>query len=64
MAGALDYTVVKDRMLAVFTMFAEGILEQEGIDIAALTIQSVNNRLIKDSFEGSINEAFELYILM
>lgn len=64
MASALDYTVVKDRMLAVFTMFAEGILEQEDIDIAALTIQSVNNRLIKDSFEGSINEAFELYILM
>jgi hypothetical protein len=64
MSNALDYTVVKDRMLAVFTVFAEEILEMENIDIAQLTIQSLNNRLIKDSFEGSINEAFELYILM
>jgi hypothetical protein len=38
MSNALDYTVVKDRMLAVFTVFAEEILEMENIDIAALTI--------------------------
>lgn len=64
MSNALDYTVVKDRMLAVFTVFAEKILEQSDIDIASLTLSQVNNRLIRDSFEGPINEAFELYILM
>ena len=38
MSNALDYTVVKDRMLAVFTVFAERILETSDIDIAALTL--------------------------
>jgi hypothetical protein len=64
MSNALDFTVVKDRMLTVFTIFAEKILGQEDIDLANLTIGMVNNRLIRDSFEGPINEAFELFILM
>jgi len=64
MSNALDFTVVKDRMLTVFTIFAEGILEQSDIDVATLTLSQVNNRLIRDSFEGPINEAFELFILM
>jgi pyruvate dehydrogenase E1 component alpha subunit len=64
MSNALDYTVVKDRMLTVFTSFAEKILEASNLDIASLTLSQVNNRLIRDSFEGSINEGFELYILM
>jgi len=64
MSNALDYTVVKDRMLTVFTAFAEKILETSDLDIASLTLSQVNNRLIRDSFEGSINEGFELYILM
>jgi len=51
-------------MLTVFTIFAEGILEQSDIDVATLTLSQVNNRLIRDSFEGPINEAFELFILM
>jgi hypothetical protein len=64
MSNALDFTVVKDRMLTVFTIFAEEILEQSDIDVATLTLSQVNNRLIRDSFEGPINEAFELFILM
>jgi hypothetical protein len=64
MAGSLDYTVVKDRMLIVFTFFAQQILEQPDLDVAQVTISQINNRLIRDSFEGTINEGFELYILM
>ena len=64
MSNALDFTVVKERMLIVFTAFAEKILETSDLDIASLTLSQVNNRLIRDSFEGSINEGFELYILM
>jgi hypothetical protein len=64
MAGSLDYSVVKDRMLIVFTFFAQQILEQPDLDVAQVTISQINNRLIRDSFEGTINEGFELYILM
>jgi hypothetical protein len=38
MSNALDFTVVKDRMLTVFTLFAEKILGQTDLDIANLTI--------------------------
>lgn len=64
MSNALDFTVVKDRMLTVFTSFVEKILEQTDVNIAELTLSHVNNRLVRESFEGSINEAFELFILM
>ena len=64
MANALDFNVVKDRMLAVFTIFVEKLLDESDIDIGNLNISTVNNRLIKDSFEEQITEAFELYILM
>jgi|LauGreDrversion4_2_1035121.scaffolds.fasta_scaffold1139773_1 hypothetical protein len=64
MSNALDFTVVKERMLTVFTTFSEKILGEEEIDIAELTMSTLNNRLERESFEGSINEAFELYILM
>lgn len=64
MSSSLDFTVVKDRMLTVFTIFAKSILDVEELDVASLTLSAVSNRLVKDSFEGSINEGFELYILM
>ena len=64
MSNALDFTVVKERMLTVFTTFSEKILGEEEIDIAELTMSTLNNRLERESFEESINEAFELYILM
>ena len=64
MSSALDFTVVKDRMLNVFTIFAKSILEVEELDIANLKTVAVSSRLQKDSFESSINEAFELFILM
>lgn len=64
MANALDFKVVKDRLLAVFTHFAKEILERDDINMETLNVNHVNDKLIKDSFEGGINEAFELYILM
>jgi hypothetical protein len=64
MSHALDFSVVKERMLTVFTTFAEKILGEEDINIAELTMSTLNNRLERESFEGSVNEAFELFILM
>jgi len=64
MSKALDFKVVKDRLKDVFSHFAKEILEKDEIDMETLNINHVNDKLIKDSFEGSINEAFELYILM
>ena len=64
MSSSLDYVVVKDRMLTVFTLFAEKTLEEPIPNVAKLTLSTLNNRLVRDSFEGSISEAFELFILM
>lgn len=60
----MDYNVVKDRMVTVFKMFAERTLEETDLNIADLNLGNLNGALVKDSFEGSINEAFELYILL
>jgi len=64
MAGALDFTVVKDRMLAVFSTFVYNLLETTEVDIGNMNLSTVNNRLVRESFEEQITEAFELYILM
>ena len=64
MSNAVDYNVVKDRMVTVFKMFAERTLGETDLNIADLNLGRLNNALVKDSFEGSINEAFELYILL
>jgi len=64
MANALDFNVVRDRMLAVFTTFVYGVMGTTDVDMANINMSTINNRLIRDSFEEQITEAFELYILM
>ena len=64
MSNAVDYNVVKDRMVTVFKMFAERTLGETDLNIADLNLGRLNSALVKDSFEGSINEACELYILL
>jgi hypothetical protein len=64
MSTSLDFIVVKDRMLTVFTLFAEKLLEEPVTNVLNITLSTLNNRLVRDSFEGSISEAFELFILM
>ena len=64
MAHSLDFAVFKERMLIVFSTFAKRIMKDDNLDIAKLALSTINSKLQKDSFEGSINEAFELYILM
>lgn len=64
MAASLDVSVVKERLLAVFRIFVQNILEEDDVEIAALNLTVINNRLVRESFEEQITEAFELYILM
>lgn len=64
MANSLDFTMMKNRLLKVFTRFAIEMLELSNIVIKDLPLSKLNNRLDKDSFEGSVQEAFEIYILM
>jgi hypothetical protein len=64
MSNSLDFSVVKDRMVTVFTIFVQNLLETYEVDIKNINITTINNRLVKDSFEEQISEAFELYILM
>ena len=47
-----------------WSLFAERTLGETDLNIADLNLGRLNSALVKDSFEGSINEAFELYILL
>ena len=63
MAFSLDFNVMKERMLNVFTLFSQEILGGE-IDVKEISLNKLNNRLQKESFDGNVGEAFEIYILM
>lgn len=64
MAFSLDMSVLKARMLNVFTTFAQETLGREEINIKDLNLNLIQSKLKRDSFEGTINEAFQIYILM
>ena len=64
MANSLDFNMMKNRLVKVFTRFAMKMLDTDKIVIKDLPLSKLNNRLDKDSFEGSVQEAFEIYILM
>jgi len=55
MAFSLDFFVMKDRMLDVFTSFAMEVLGVEELDVKELSVNKLNNRLKKESFELSIS---------
>ena len=58
MSFSLDMSVMKERMVNVYRKFAEELLGEENIDLTELTINRLNNRLEKNSFDGNIGEAF------
>ena len=64
MSHYLDFGVVKDRMVVVFTSFVQKLLNDDNVNIANISLSTIDDKLQKDSFEGNINEAFELFILM
>ena len=64
MSFSLDMQVMKERMLAVFRNFAQELLGEEDIDVKEIKLTRINSRLEKDSFDGNIGEAFQIYILM
>jgi hypothetical protein len=45
MSNALDFGVVKDRLLTVFTTFAEKTLEETNLNIADLTLSNLDKKL-------------------
>ena len=64
MVGSLDFVMMKNRMLSVFKRFAEKMLDVEDIDVRELPMKRIFDKLQKDSFDDSIAEAFEIYILL
>lgn len=64
MAVSMDFKVMKERMVNVFTAFAREILQQDNINFKELNINKISNKLKKDSLDSNVAEAFEIYILM
>ena len=64
MEFSLDSNVLKERMLTVFTLFAEDTTGKEDINIADLSLHEISKNLKKESFDGNVAEAFEIYNLM
>jgi hypothetical protein len=64
MVFSFDQQVMKERMLTVYREFCCILLEKDDIVIQNLSINQINKRLAKDSFDCVIAEAFEIYILM
>ena len=54
MANGLDFTMLKNRLLKVFTRFVEKLLDKTNLVIKDLPLQKINNKLNKESFDGSI----------
>ena len=57
--------MMKERMATIFLRFAKKI---EGgntsLTINDITIPKIDRKLTRDSFDGSVAEAFEIYILI
>ena len=51
-------------MLTVYREFCCNLLEKDDVVIQNLSINQINKRLDKSSFDSVIAEAFEIYILM
>ena len=64
MGQSLDFNMMKDRMLIIFHRFAQTILGDDEISVKDITLPKLDKLLQKDSFDGSIAEAFEIFILI
>jgi hypothetical protein len=57
----LNFKLIKERMFQVFARFVEDVLK---LNVAEVTLEKIRDRLQKDSFKGSIEEGFNLCILL
>jgi len=64
MVNALDFETMKNRMLNVFKRFAENILEKENLVVREIPFGRIFDKLLKESFDSPVAEAFEIYILL
>ena len=64
MVFSFDQQVMKERMLTVYRDFCCSLLNKEEVVIQNLSINQINKRLNKGSFDDVIAEAFEIYNLM
>jgi len=64
MVNALDFEIMKNRMLNVFKRFAETILDRQNLVVREIPFKKIFDKLQKDSFDTSVAEAFEIYILL
>lgn len=64
MGQSLDFNMMKDRMLTIFHRFAQKLLGDENISVKDITLPKLDKLLQKESFDGSIAEAFEIFILI
>jgi hypothetical protein len=58
---SLDFKRIKERMYEVFARFISDVLQ---LDPAQVSLSEINNALRRDSFEGAIEEGFNLYVLL
>jgi len=59
-ADSLDVRRCKERMLEVFKTF----VAEQGLDFTSSVLSTVDRSLTRESFEGAIEEGFNLYILL
>lgn len=64
MSQSLDFVMMKQRMATIFLRFSQILLENDQLTIFDITITKVNSKLTRESFDGSVNEAFTIYILI
>ena len=55
--------MLKQRMCTIFERFAEKLLNKK-VQAREVPHVSLDNKLQKDSFDGNVAEAFEIYILI
>jgi len=66
MIQSLDFDMLKIRMFSIYKNFVTDLLklkQPKDDTIANTPISTVNDHLTKDSFEGLIQEGFDIYIL-
>jgi hypothetical protein len=64
MAFSIDFPMMKERLLTVFHRFAVKTLNKGPLKVKDIPLSSVDHKLITTSFDGSVAEAFEIYILI
>lgn len=64
MSLSLDFTIMKERLLYVFTTFARKLLNAPNKPVEKISLNVLTQYLERDSFEDNVAEAFEIYTLL